>query len=113
MMDVRPLFDEPFHPVYHTLSLDIQRVIYPQYSRSEKDIRYYFIDLGYAKWFSHPNSLRLVSGNEARERVPEQRSGRPYDPFLGDIYQFGIVLLRDIIPVCHIRYSCERLLSGH
>ncbi|KAH7332949.1 kinase-like domain-containing protein [Rhizoctonia solani] len=97
MMDSRPLYDEPFHPVYQTLSLDIQRMIYPRYSRLEKSIRYYFIDMGYATWFVDQESSKLVTGNQARERAPEQKTGKPYNPFLVDVYQLGAVIEQDII----------------
>ncbi|KAF8698608.1 hypothetical protein RHS03_07505, partial [Rhizoctonia solani] len=41
MMDSRPLYHEPFHPVYKTLSLDAQRRIHPKYSRLEKRHEYW------------------------------------------------------------------------
>ncbi|CAE7112436.1 unnamed protein product [Rhizoctonia solani] len=98
MMDARPLYDEPFHPFLQAHSLDTKRLIYPRYRRSEKKIRYYYIDLGYAKWFRDPNATRLVIGMNARESAPEQADGDPYDPFMADIYQLGAILQRDLIP---------------
>lgn len=98
MMDARPLYKEPFHPFYQTHSLDTKRLIYPHYRRSEKNARYYYIDLGYAKWFRDPGTPRLVVGRDARETAPEQEEGNPYDPFLADIYQLGTMLHRDLIP---------------
>ncbi|CAE6461030.1 unnamed protein product [Rhizoctonia solani] len=98
MMDLRPLFDEPFHPVYPTLSPDIQRPVFPRYRRSEKGIRYYYIDLGYAKWFQVPSESRLIAGGAARERAPEQFQDRLYDPFVADVYQLGMVLSQGVLP---------------
>lgn len=124
MTDVRPLYDEPFHPVYQTLSMDIRRVIHPRYLRSQKRIRYYLIDLGYAKWFRDPSSQRVATGIQAREKAPEQNLSEPYDPFLVDIYQLGVVLRRDLIPVRQtptlgvgsthqaLRISSESILSS-
>ncbi|KAH7332933.1 kinase-like domain-containing protein [Rhizoctonia solani] len=98
MMNSRVLYDEPFHPVYQDHSLDIQRMVYPRYSRLEKSIRYYFIDMGFATWFTDPNAPRLVTGKSARIMAPEQKSNQPYDPFLVDIYQLGTVIKQDIVP---------------
>ncbi|CEL62347.1 hypothetical protein RSOLAG1IB_10400 [Rhizoctonia solani AG-1 IB] len=98
MMNSQVLYDEPFHPVEQTLSLDIQRMIYPRYSRLEKKIRYYFIDMGFATWFSDLSVPRLVAGKAARIMAPEQKVNKPYDPFLVDIYQLGTVIMQDLIP---------------
>ncbi|KAG8740316.1 hypothetical protein FRC10_004498 [Ceratobasidium sp. 414] len=99
MMDKRPLYDEPFHPYYQHLSLDGKRPVWPKHLRSRMAVRYYFIDFGYAAWFRDPGSPRTLVGTRAREAVPEQTSGNPYDPFKGDIYQLGAMLRRDLIPV--------------
>ena len=99
MIDLRPLYDEPFHPVHHTLSPDIQRRVFPQHRRSEKGVRYYYIDLGYAKWFQDPNAPRMIAGGAAREMAPEQLRDRLYDPFLSDVYQLGRAIHRDLIQV--------------
>ncbi|KAJ1299617.1 hypothetical protein OPQ81_000688 [Rhizoctonia solani] len=64
MMDARSLYTEPFHPFYQTLSLDAKRILEPQYHRSQKHTRYYFIDLGY--------SVRLGNGATVRS-VPRGR----------------------------------------
>lgn len=98
LMDGRALYDEPFHPFNQHRTLDITRSIRPRYTRSQINVRYYFIDFGYAKWFRDPNEPRLVTGIHARERTPEQLSGEPYDPFKADVYQLGAVLRRDLIP---------------
>ncbi|KAG8757586.1 hypothetical protein FRC11_004443, partial [Ceratobasidium sp. 423] len=98
MMESHLLYDEPFHPVYQGLSLDIQRRIYPKYSRLEKRVRYYFIDMGFATWFQDPTTPRLITGNQARILAPEQKSDKAYDPFSVDIYQLGTVIKQDIIP---------------
>ncbi|CAE6386170.1 unnamed protein product [Rhizoctonia solani] len=98
MMNSRPLYTEPFHPVSQQRSLDFRRPVHPRYRRHQVIIRYYLIDLGYAKWFRNPSAPKLVTGLHARERAPEQRSGRPYDPFAVDVYQLGAVIRRELIP---------------
>jgi serine/threonine protein kinase len=99
MMDSHPLYDEPFHPFYQHRSLDGKRHIRPKYLRSQRPVRYYYIDFGYAKWFRDPGDPRILTGTRARERTPEQITGKPYDPFKGDMFQLGAVIRRDLIPV--------------
>ncbi|KAG8785310.1 hypothetical protein FRC12_017748 [Ceratobasidium sp. 428] len=98
MMDASPLYDEPFHPFYQHRSLDGKRLILPKYLRSQRPVRYYYIDFGYAKWFRDPNTPRSLVGTLAREPAPEQMDGAAYDPFIADIFQLGAVLRRDVIP---------------
>ncbi|KAG9123484.1 hypothetical protein FRC07_014881 [Ceratobasidium sp. 392] len=98
MMNKRPLYDEAFHPFWQHRSLDGRRPIWPKHLRSNKPVRYYYIDFGYSKWFNDPAAPRKLTGNHAKEPAPEQASGGPYDPFMGDIYQLGAVLRRDLIP---------------
>jgi serine/threonine protein kinase len=98
-MDVRGLYNEPFHPFYQRFSIDMKRRIYPKYLRSEIGVRYYYISFGDSKWFRDPNSPRKITADHARGKAPEQIPGKLYDPFLADIYQLGIVIQQDIIPV--------------
>ncbi|QRV87117.1 kinase domain protein [Ceratobasidium sp. AG-Ba] len=98
MMDKRPLYNESFHPFHQQLSLDGNRPLWPKYSRSRRPVRYYYIDFGYAKWFKDPSAPRALVGIHAKERVPEQLAGTPYDPFKADIFQLGAILRRDLIP---------------
>jgi hypothetical protein len=102
MMDSRPLYDEPYHPIYQNLSLDIQRRIYPRHSRLQRRIRYYFIDMGFSTLFKDVNSPHLITGKLARTLAPEQKNDDPYNPFLVDIYQLGVVIEQDLIPVYHL-----------
>ncbi|CAE6430797.1 unnamed protein product [Rhizoctonia solani] len=96
MMDARPLYDEPFHPFYQTLSLDATRLLSPRYRRSEMNTRYYYIDLGYSVRFE--DSTRQTVGSQARELAPEQETGLPFDPVMVDVYQLGKMIERDLIP---------------
>ncbi|QRV88410.1 kinase domain protein [Ceratobasidium sp. AG-Ba] len=98
MVDNRVLYDEPFHPFYHTLSLDGKRTLQPKYVRSQRPVRYYYIDFGYATWFKDASLPRIVTGAHAKEKATEQVEGAAYDPFKVDIYQLGAVIRRDLIP---------------
>ncbi|KAG8724769.1 hypothetical protein FRC09_014405 [Ceratobasidium sp. 395] len=98
MMDAHPLYEEPFHPFHQFRSLDGKRLLYPRYLRSQRPVRYYYIDFGYARWFSDDEVPRTVVGWRAREQTPEQVEGLPYDPFKADIYQLGAIIRRDLIP---------------
>jgi hypothetical protein len=98
-MDSHPLYDEPFHPFQQHRSPDGKRPVRPKHLRSQRPVRYYYIDFGYSKWFRDPTAPRMVQGAHARERTPEQIAGDPYDPFKGDIFQLGAIIRRDLIPV--------------
>jgi serine/threonine protein kinase len=100
MMDGRVLYHQPFHPFHQDFTLDRKRQIHPRYLRSQRPVRYYYIDFGYAKWFRDSSQPHVLRGSRARERAPEQLSGELYNPFLADIYQLGALLRRDLIPVC-------------
>ena len=99
MMNGQILYDEPFHPFNQHLALDGKRPIYRKYARSQRPIRYYYIDFGYAKWFHSTDEPRLIRGSRAREPTPEQLAGNLYDPFKADIYQLGAIIRRDLIKV--------------
>ncbi|KAF8596727.1 kinase-like protein [Ceratobasidium sp. AG-I] len=98
MMDGTPLYDESFHPFYQNRTLDGKRPLYAKYLRSQRPVRYFYIDFGYAKWFRDPNEPRMVVGFRAREQTPEQITEEPYDPFKADIFQLGAIIRRDLIP---------------
>ncbi|QRV87085.1 kinase domain protein [Ceratobasidium sp. AG-Ba] len=98
VMNRQILFNEPIHPFLQSVSLDGRRVLDPKYVRSQKPIRYYYIDFGYAKWFKDPSAPRTVTGVHAKERAPEQLPEVSYDPFKVDIYQLGAIIRRDLIP---------------
>ncbi|QRV87097.1 kinase domain protein [Ceratobasidium sp. AG-Ba] len=98
VMNRHVLFDEPVHPFHQNVSLDGQRVLDPRYVRSQKPVRYYYIDFGFAKWFKDPTAPRTVTGAHAKERAPEQQPDASYDPFKVDIYQLGAIIRRDLIP---------------
>ncbi|CAE6459549.1 unnamed protein product [Rhizoctonia solani] len=97
LMDSRPLYEEPFHPFHQTQSIDVQRLIYPKYKRSQKGTRYYIIDLGYAKFFRDSHAPLVATGTTAREIAPEQARCSLYDPFAVDVYQLGVMIRKDLI----------------
>ncbi|CAE6540526.1 unnamed protein product [Rhizoctonia solani] len=96
MMDASTLYTEPIHPFHYQFSFDMRRRLHPKYIRSQVRIRYYYIDLGYAKWFKEPSAGQKVLADPARLMAPEQIPGSPYDPFLGDVFQLGAVIRRDL-----------------
>ncbi|QRV87122.1 kinase domain protein [Ceratobasidium sp. AG-Ba] len=104
MMDKSPLYDQPSHPYHQHLTLDAKRPLYPKYSRSQKPVRYYYIDFGYAVWFKDSTTPREITGAVGKEIAPEQVREVTYDPFKVDIYQLGAILRRDLIPVRSLRF---------
>jgi serine/threonine protein kinase len=115
-MDAHALYDQPFHPFHQTRTIDGKRPLYPRYLRSQRPVRYYYIDFGYARWFRDGDGAdRTVVGWRAREQTPEQVTGLPYDPFRADIFQLGAMIRRDLIPVRLGSFLCSSVspLTDH
>ncbi|KAF8609966.1 hypothetical protein BDV93DRAFT_567612 [Ceratobasidium sp. AG-I] len=115
MMAGDVLYDEPFHPVAQSLSLDAQSVLRPR-ARHELDshrrydgesaVRYYFIN------FSRASRLpaAAVSNGSVKPRLLRSRRGQlgrfpeamltvGHDPFKADVYCMGKYVIDDLIMV--------------
>jgi serine/threonine protein kinase len=102
MMDASELFPEGFHPVRQNLSRDgLTEVV--GIMRTHAPVRYYLIDFDAAIAFEKGTAvhLKFAEGKAGRDdEVPEFNSGKPYDPFKVDIFQFGNLLKKEILQVC-------------
>ncbi|ELU40825.1 Pkinase domain-containing protein [Rhizoctonia solani AG-1 IA] len=98
MMDVGRLHNGPFNPFIQNFASCHKYMAPLKLRRSNKSVRYYYIDFGYAKWFRYVQRNRMIKGTRARERAPEQVEGQLYDPFMVDVYQLGALIRRDLIP---------------
>ncbi|KAF8675674.1 Protein kinase domain [Rhizoctonia solani] len=99
MMDVGRLHNGPFNPFIQNFASCRKYMAPLKLRRSNKSVRYYYIDFGYAKWFRYVQRNRMIKGTRARERAPEQVEGQLYDPFMVDVYQLGALIRRDLIPL--------------
>ncbi|KAG8787013.1 hypothetical protein FRC12_015997 [Ceratobasidium sp. 428] len=91
MMDLRPLVDEPFHPIRNACSLDGKYFI-ERRSRSEAPVRYFYIDFDLSTWFESEETEKAVLGKHGRVQAPELSDTIPYDPFMVDIFVIGTFL---------------------
>ncbi|CAE7106638.1 unnamed protein product [Rhizoctonia solani] len=113
MMAGEVLYDEPFHPVAQSLSLDAQSILRP-HARHELDshrrhdgesaVRYYYINFSRASYLppeatangkSKPRLLRCLRGQLGR--FPEAMLTTGHDPFKADVYCLGKYVIDGLI----------------
>lgn len=113
MMAGEVLYDEPFHPVAQSLSLDAQSILRP-HARHELDshrrhdgesaVRYYYINFSRASYLPpgtaadgkpKPKLLRCSRGQLGR--FPEAMLTTGHDPFKADVYCLGKYVVDDLI----------------
>jgi hypothetical protein len=115
MMAGEVLYDEPFHPVAQSLSLDAKTILRPR-SRHELDshrrhdgesaVRYYFVNFSRASYLppataangqTKPRLLRSTRGQLGR--FPEAMLTVGHDPFKADVYCLGRYVIDELITV--------------
>ncbi|KAG8694039.1 hypothetical protein FRC09_010097 [Ceratobasidium sp. 395] len=113
MMAGEVLYDEPFHPVAQSLSLDAKSILRPR-ARHELDthrrhdgesaIRYYFINFSRASHMptstaaGRPKTPRLVRSTRGQlGRFPEAMLTVGHDPYKADVYCLGKYVIDDLI----------------
>ncbi|KAG8713714.1 hypothetical protein FRC08_012905 [Ceratobasidium sp. 394] len=113
MMAGEVLYDEPFHPVAQSLSLDAKSILRPR-ARHELDthrrhdgesaVRYYFINFSRASYMptstaaGRPGTPRLLRSTRGQlGRFPEAMLTVGHDPFKADVYCLGKYVIDDMI----------------
>ncbi|QRW14506.1 60S ribosomal protein L7 [Ceratobasidium sp. AG-Ba] len=113
MMAGEVLYDEPFHPVAQSLSLDAKSVLRPR-ARHELDthrrhdgesaVRYYFINFSRASHMpasteaGRPRTPRLLRSTRGQlGRFPEAMLTVGHDPFKADVYCLGKYVIDNLI----------------
>ena len=109
MMDARPLYPEGHHPVRRNYTPDSMHRISPL-SRSDRPVRYYYIDFGLSVQFP-PGVSPYVLGDVGRDaEVPELSEVIPYDAYKADIYALGNLFYKEFHEVCpspsHLPLCC-------
>jgi len=97
-MDMRRLHPKvPFHPVRPIKSID-GRLFSEPLTRSQAEVKYYFIDFGISSRFGEESASRLVTGIDGRDQdIPELSDTIPYDPFKVDVKIIGNLFQTTII----------------
>lgn len=94
-MDGRALFPAGHHPVRINNTIDAMHKATPL-TRSERPVRYYYIDFGLSVKFPEGAS-HLVVGDVGRDdEVPELSSDVPYDAFKVDVYALGNLYYKEL-----------------
>jgi serine/threonine protein kinase len=93
---------------------DIRQKIEP-YTRTQRPLRYYFIDFGISRLYSaedgpHPLEPPIRGDDKS---VPEfQHSMKPCDPFSTDIYYVGNVIREEMLSVGHPLFYIPSTISS-
>lgn len=100
MLDPSELFPEGFHVARPYLSRDGQTLGVNFRNRPDvSPVRYFVIDFGLATHLPYRSGWVTTGVFGADKTVPELSWETPYDPFKVDIYQFGRVIMCDMIEV--------------
>ena len=98
MMDSRSLYPEGHHPVRIDDAPDGITDARPL-SRSNCQVRYYYIDFGLSALFEEGESP-LVLGRTGRDKeIPELSNEVPYDAYRADIFALGNLYYKEFISV--------------
>ncbi|KAL1726405.1 kinase-like domain-containing protein [Schizophyllum commune] len=97
MLDPTDLFPEGFHFVMPRSTADGQAVGLNYRDRAAvPSIRYFLIDFGLSTQLTHEHAL-VTGVYGADKSVPELSWDKPYNPFKVDVYQFGHVIMHDMV----------------
>lgn len=98
-MDSTPLYDEPVHPVNHTMNRDFTRPAKP-HPRTVRPVKYYYIDLGDARHYNpEEGSPQLTVPYGGDRTVPEFKTQKFCDPFAVDVYRVGNIIRQQFTEV--------------
>lgn len=109
------LYDEPFHPVAQSLSLDAKTILRPRLRHEldsqrcqdgEPAVRYYFVNFSQASHLPPEitedgrTKSRFLRPNRGQlGRFPEAMLTVGHDPFKADVYCMGKYVIDDLIRV--------------
>ncbi|KII93044.1 hypothetical protein PLICRDRAFT_170840 [Plicaturopsis crispa FD-325 SS-3] len=98
MMDATPLFPQGWHPLRREYAPDAFTQLLTPPSRTDRPVRYYFIDFGLSVRFrAGESSFISTRGRIPQEKtVPELALAAPYDAYKVDIYILGCVYRKDL-----------------
>lgn len=112
MMDATPLFPEPWHPVDYFHTRDWKNK-FKQYSRTQRPVKYYFIDFGFSRRYESSLSNPLEpAGGGGDKTVPEHQDPNTLsNPFFTDIYCVGNIIRTKIMTVAYGFDFLQELVS--
>ncbi|EJF56261.1 hypothetical protein DICSQDRAFT_183909 [Dichomitus squalens LYAD-421 SS1] len=110
MMDSRSLYPEGHHPVRIDYAPDGIVDARPL-SRSECNVRYYYIDFGLSTLFEE-GKPPLVLGRTGRDKeIPELSNEVPYDAYRADVFALGNLYYKEFISRYHGLELIQPLVS--
>ncbi|KAF8872165.1 kinase-like domain-containing protein [Infundibulicybe gibba] len=93
MMDSSRLYREPVHPANIWRTRDYTKPSQFKYTRTQKPVKYYFIDFGLSRQYvateEHPLAEPLWGGTQG---LPEYETGELVNPFHVDVYCIGNIV---------------------
>ncbi|KAI0315144.1 hypothetical protein OF83DRAFT_1164907 [Amylostereum chailletii] len=114
MMDASPLYPKPYHPVDPLRRRDWKGSAKHLF-RTQRPVKYYFIDFGLSRRFSPEDDHALwepIRGGD--KSVPEHQGllyWRPSNPFSTDVYYLGNMIRKELIQECRGLEFMESLVQ--
>ncbi|KAK7043170.1 hypothetical protein VNI00_008524 [Paramarasmius palmivorus] len=98
LMDSRPLYDQPMHPVKSDRTYDWKRRVKPK-GRTRRPVQYYYIDFDLCEQYNPAvGKAQKVPGYGGDRALPEfKHSDRLCDPFAVDVYRLGNIIRSRIV----------------
>ncbi|THH16194.1 hypothetical protein EUX98_g9342 [Antrodiella citrinella] len=100
MMDGRPLYPEDHHPQRTQLTIDGSRMA-RHLSRSERPVKYYYIDWGLSSHFKDGQSPYVLGAKCADRKAPELSNEYPYNAYMLDVFILGHMYEKDLTQIYH------------
>lgn len=113
MMDPRPLYPQLYHFVSTSEKRDMSGTA-KHYTRTQKPVRYYFIDFGLSRRYDPAKGSPLSRPIWGADRtVPEfHKSLEPCDPFPTDVYYLGNVIRTVFLDVSQRPHLTHSVLNS-
>jgi len=100
MMDGRLLYPDDHHPQRTQLTPDGSRLA-RHFSRTERPVRYYYIDWGLSSHFEEGESPYVLGAKCADRDAPELSNEYPYNAYMLDVFLLGHMYDMDLVQVYH------------
>jgi len=100
MMDPRPLYPEPYHPVAIRKKMDLSGNA-QHFTRTEHPTKYFLVDFGLSRKYRAedmpPKESPILGGDKTAPEHQGDKYDEPCDPFPTDVYYWGNMLRQTLL----------------